>query len=110
MGKKIIGCPVIIENPKYARNAYIFNLIFVMDSQTETIKYESVVKKLASYLKQIEVSNVTISGFSSPNTDVVINKGCLVTIKYMYIIVTIIYYLTYVLNKFIDQDFVNYKN
>jgi hypothetical protein len=49
-----------------------------MDSQTETIKYESVVKKLASYLKQIEVSNVTISGFSSSNTDVV-NKGCLVT-------------------------------
>jgi hypothetical protein len=45
---------------------------------TETIKYESVVKKLASYLKQIEVSNVTISGFSSSNTDVV-NKGCLVT-------------------------------
>ena len=78
LGKKIIGCPVIIENPKYARNAYIFNLIFVMDSQTETIKYESVVKKLASYLKQIEVSNVTISGFSSSNTDVV-NKGCLVT-------------------------------
>ncbi|CAG2246562.1 NPRL2 [Mytilus edulis] len=55
LGKKVIGCPVIIENPKYARNAYIFNLFFVMDSKTETTKYEPVVKKLASYLKQIEV-------------------------------------------------------
>ncbi|VDI32327.1 nitrogen permease regulator 2-like protein [Mytilus galloprovincialis] len=54
LGKKVIGCPVIIENPKYARNAYIFNLFFVMDSKTETTKYEPVVKKLASYLKQIE--------------------------------------------------------
>ncbi|XP_052081815.1 GATOR complex protein NPRL2-like [Mytilus californianus] len=61
LGKKVIGCPVIIENPKYARNAYIFNLFFVMDSKTETTKYEPVVKKLASYLKQIESENEALS-------------------------------------------------
>lgn len=55
LGKKVIGCPVIIKNPKYERNAYFFNLCFVMESGAETTKYETVVKKLASYLKQIEV-------------------------------------------------------
>lgn len=61
LGKKVIGCPIIIENPKYERNAYFFNLCFVMDSTEETIKYETVVKKLASYLKQIETENEALS-------------------------------------------------
>lgn len=60
-GHIFVGCPVIIDNKKYARNALIFNLCFVFDNKTETSNYEPVVKKLASYLTQLE----TDSGFLS---------------------------------------------
>ncbi|KAK2142866.1 hypothetical protein LSH36_903g00084 [Paralvinella palmiformis] len=54
LGHKIVGCPVYIENPKYDRNKLIFNLCFVFDCQTNTLRYESVVKKLAGYLTTLE--------------------------------------------------------
>lgn len=56
LGQKIIGCPVYIENKKYDRNALIFNCCFLFDEDTRTVRYEPVVKKLATYLTQLEVS------------------------------------------------------
>ncbi|ESO95737.1 hypothetical protein LOTGIDRAFT_188434 [Lottia gigantea] len=53
----IVCCPVCIENPKYKRNALIFNLCLAFKKDSVTWIYESVVKKLASYLTQMELEN-----------------------------------------------------
>lgn len=49
MGYKIVGYPVRIENQRYTRNAFYFNLCFVCDSWARTVQYEPVVKKLSEY-------------------------------------------------------------
>jgi hypothetical protein len=56
--RKIIGCPVIIDNPKYKRNAFIFNLSLVCDAELDTRPYEKIVRKLAEYLKALEVREI----------------------------------------------------
>lgn len=61
LGYKIVGCPVSIGDTKYQRNALMFNLCFVFEQEVDTINHEPVVKKLASYLTQIELE----SGFLS---------------------------------------------
>ena len=58
---KIVGCPVCIDNPKYARNALMFNLCLLLDANASALHYEVVVKKLASYLTTLEME----SGFLS---------------------------------------------
>ena len=55
LGHKIVGCPAYIEDPRYARNALVFNLCLVFDSAADTLKHEIVVKKLAGYLTNLEV-------------------------------------------------------
>ena len=54
-GRKILGCPIYIDNKNYARNALIFNLCFVFDADTNTVPYENVVKKVAGYFTTLEV-------------------------------------------------------
>ncbi|CAB0014560.1 unnamed protein product [Nesidiocoris tenuis] len=49
-GIKILGYPVRIENKKYPRNAYHFNICFVCDAWARTAQYETVVKKLSEFL------------------------------------------------------------
>ncbi|KAL4225814.1 Nitrogen permease regulator-like 2 [Mactra antiquata] len=61
VGHKIIGCPVRIEDKKYDRNALMFNCCFMFENQTRTARYEPIVKKLASYFRQLELE----SGFLS---------------------------------------------
>ncbi|KAL5013159.1 hypothetical protein ScPMuIL_007429 [Solemya velum] len=68
LGKKIVGCPVFIDNPKYDRNKLIFNLCFVFDSKAQTCYYEPVVKKLASYLTQLELEGNFLSHENSRTT------------------------------------------
>lgn len=55
MGIKILGFPVRIDDKKYARNAFYFNLCFVCDAWARTVHYEPVVKKLADYLIGMEL-------------------------------------------------------
>jgi hypothetical protein len=57
LGYKIVGCPVSIGDTKYQRNALMFNLCFVFGQSVDTSNHEPVVKKLASYLTQIEVGD-----------------------------------------------------
>ncbi|XP_067008967.1 GATOR1 complex protein NPRL2 isoform X1 [Anabrus simplex] len=66
---KILGFPVRIDNKKYARNAFYFNLCFVCDAWARSVQYETVVKKLADYLMTMELEthflskqNQTLSG------------------------------------------------
>jgi hypothetical protein len=61
LGYKITGFPVRIDNTKYARNAYYFNLCFVCDAWARTVQYEPVVKKLSEYLVCIQVQCLTCS-------------------------------------------------
>ncbi|XP_077296427.1 GATOR complex protein NPRL2-like isoform X2 [Arctopsyche grandis] len=61
LGHKIIGYPVRIENPRYERNAYMFNLCFVCDTWARTVQYEPVVKKLAEHLTTMEEENRFLS-------------------------------------------------
>ncbi len=58
---KFIGCSVGIENAKYSRNAFLFNVCFVLDEDSCTSKYEALVKKLAAYLTTLEQETGFIS-------------------------------------------------
>ena len=51
---KFVGCSVGIENAKYSRNAFLFNVCFILDEDVCTEKFEGVAKKLASYLTTLE--------------------------------------------------------
>lgn len=59
---KILGFPVRIDDKKYARNAFHFNLCFVCDSDARTVQYESVVTKLSDYLMAMEMESNFLSG------------------------------------------------
>ncbi|KAJ3408488.1 Nitrogen permease regulator 2 [Chytridiales sp. JEL 0842] len=51
---KIMGYPVSIEDPKYKRNALLFNLCFVFNKGADTSSYEQVVRKVARVLRSLE--------------------------------------------------------
>jgi len=55
---KVVGCPIHISLDYMARNVLIFNLCFVFDAVVKTARYEVVLKKVANYLKALEVFNV----------------------------------------------------
>lgn len=58
---KFVGCPISIENAKYSRNALLFNVCFVLAPDVDTIRYESVVKKLAGYMVTLELESGYLS-------------------------------------------------
>ncbi|CAB0036860.1 unnamed protein product [Trichogramma brassicae] len=58
---KILGFPIKIDNKKYARNAFYFNLCFVCDAEARTVHYEPVVKKMSDFLMALEVENCFLS-------------------------------------------------
>ena len=54
LGYKILGYPIGIDDTKFARNRYIFNLCFVCEASKRTVQYEPLVKKLARYFVHLE--------------------------------------------------------
>ncbi|XP_017774576.1 PREDICTED: nitrogen permease regulator 2-like protein [Nicrophorus vespilloides] len=58
---KILGFPVRIDDKKYPRNAYHFNLCFVCDSNSRTVHYEPVVMKFSEYLMAMEIESSFLS-------------------------------------------------
>ena len=54
LGYKILGFPVGIDDKKFARNRYIFNLCFICEASHRTVQYEPLVKKLAGYFVHLE--------------------------------------------------------
>lgn len=56
-----MGFPVRIDDKKYARNAYQFNLCFVCDIKSRTVQYEPVVMKFSDYLAALELENNFLS-------------------------------------------------
>ncbi|KAI9345553.1 nitrogen permease regulator 2-domain-containing protein [Obelidium mucronatum] len=57
----IIGHPVSIEDVKYNRNAFLFNLVFVFERNAKTQPYEQIVRKISRILRSLELE----SGFLS---------------------------------------------
>eukprot|EP00158_Paraphelidium_tribonemae_P004119 Partr_v1_DN26583_c0_g1_i2_m3423 putative nitrogen permease regulator-like 2 (S. cerevisiae) len=66
----ILGCPMIIEDSKYPRNAFLFNMAFLFDnnstSPTSTSSsgihvYENIVYKVALFLRRLEVESEFLS-------------------------------------------------
>ncbi|CAF1064770.1 unnamed protein product [Rotaria sordida] len=58
--QKLIGCPVIIaDQEKYRnnRNEFRFNACFIIPSQADALKYEVAVRKLAKYLRTLEIDS-----------------------------------------------------
>lgn len=53
----MIGYPVGITNQKYLRNKIIFNLCLVCVPTEKNLEYESVVEKLAHYLRDLEIED-----------------------------------------------------
>lgn len=53
---KVLGHPVVlVDEAKYPRNNFIFNLAFVFDGRADVRAYEAVVRKCARQLKELEV-------------------------------------------------------
>ncbi|XP_059169672.1 GATOR complex protein NPRL2-like isoform X2 [Physella acuta] len=84
-GHKFVGCPKYIDNDKYKRNAFIFNICFVVAPESLTSVYGSVVKKLSAYLTQLEnelgflskpENSTQVSQFLKKVLDGLNNEGC----------------------------------
>lgn len=58
---KILGFPISIDDKKYARNAYLFNLCFVCDSNARAVRYEPVVTKLSDFFINMELESSFLS-------------------------------------------------
>uniref|UniRef100_A0A8D8TTY8 Nitrogen permease regulator 2-like protein n=2 Tax=Cacopsylla melanoneura TaxID=428564 RepID=A0A8D8TTY8_9HEMI len=58
---KILGYPMRIEDNKYARNAFYFNLCVVCDRNARAIQYEPVVQKLSHTLRDLEMESSFLS-------------------------------------------------
>ena len=67
LGHKIIGYPIRIDNSRYERNMYLFNLCFVCDSWSKTVQYEPVVKKLGEHLVIFLTNYIIKLWFINPN-------------------------------------------
>lgn len=58
--QKLIGCPVIIadeEKYKNNRNEFRFNACFIVPKHANALKYEVAVRKLAKYLRTLEMDS-----------------------------------------------------
>jgi len=80
----VVGCPIHISLDYMARNVLIFNLCFVFDSTVKTARYELLLKKVANYLKVLEVPYCCCLTVSALNTQhmifIVVNKSKLLNL------------------------------
>ena len=60
-GYRILGHPTCIHNRIYARNAFIFNLAFVFEEDSDIASYSNVIIRLATMLKQLEEESKFLS-------------------------------------------------
>ncbi|KAI8620391.1 nitrogen permease regulator 2-domain-containing protein [Chytriomyces sp. MP71] len=56
-----VGHPVSIEDARYERNAFLFNLVFVFDTNAAIQPYEQVVRKMARVLRSLEMESNMLS-------------------------------------------------
>ncbi|CAK8689336.1 unnamed protein product [Clavelina lepadiformis] len=61
IGKKVIGCPVFIDDPHYQRNGYIFNFGLVLANIHKSSPCIPLIKKLSSYMTELERESYFVS-------------------------------------------------
>ena len=54
VGKKVIGCPICIDDGKYPRNQYVFNFGILLSNAHKSSPWIPLVKKLSSYMTELE--------------------------------------------------------
>ena len=65
---RVLGYPVCINNRKYDRNEFIFNLALVLEESAEISSYQAVVRKLAKLFRTLEEQGEFLS--SERNNDI----------------------------------------
>ncbi|KAI9032463.1 nitrogen permease regulator 2-domain-containing protein [Hyaloraphidium curvatum] len=58
---KLVGHPVMIEDPKYPRNALIFNCCFVFERSADVSCYENIVRRVARVFRLVETETEFLS-------------------------------------------------
>lgn len=58
---RLLGHAVMIESPKYPRNALIFNCCFVFERDADTRSFDAVVEKVARVFRAVELESEFIS-------------------------------------------------
>ena len=53
-GHRFVGVPACLNNPKYERNALMFNFVMVFDADADTCQYDSLARKLSAYMTSLE--------------------------------------------------------
>lgn len=61
-GHRILGYPVSLEDSKYPRNRYTFNVCFLLDEDVDTRLWNPVVRKTARFFKAIEEDDGMLQG------------------------------------------------
>nr|CAB3264429.1 nitrogen permease regulator 2-like protein [Phallusia mammillata] len=61
VGKKVIGCPVCLNNSKYPRNQYVFNFGLVLDNENKSSPCIPLIKKLSTYMVEVEKEDSFVS-------------------------------------------------
>lgn len=60
---QLLGYPMYLENKKFARNAYFFNVGMALDPHAtpdQTLPYHAVLCKFASYVQTLEVPHIIV--------------------------------------------------
>ncbi|KAK0945641.1 Nitrogen permease regulator 2 [Friedmanniomyces endolithicus] len=53
-GHRVLGFPISLEDPKYERNRFTFNVCFVLDEDLDTRPWLGVVNKTAAFVQALE--------------------------------------------------------
>ena len=61
---QILGFPVSLEDAKYARNRFTFNVCFVLSEQIDPRPFEQIVRKTAYFFKALEGEDGLLSSSS----------------------------------------------
>ncbi|KAK3710685.1 Nitrogen permease regulator 2 [Vermiconidia calcicola] len=56
-GKRVLGFPISLEDSKYERNRFTFNVCFVLDEHEDARPWERVVHKAATFFTELEEEN-----------------------------------------------------
>ncbi|KAI7171806.1 hypothetical protein KC316_g5679 [Hortaea werneckii] len=56
-GHRVLGFPISIEDAKYDRNRFTFNVCFVLDEEIDSRPLEQAVKKTAAFFRSLEEDN-----------------------------------------------------
>lgn len=67
LDRKISGYPIVLENEKYKRNQFMFNVCFVCFPWSRTVQYEPALIKFSEFLVDLELENEFL--YSEKNND-----------------------------------------